>query len=145
MILLQIRLENASLVNVPKISRSAGNTSTRAPDLTKLPDRKITWVAYLLFFMGGGGCLGFHRFYLGYKRSAQIQLALGVTVLFLPFFIGWNLVFECLYYVAIIWYFVGVFLIPKMVREANGALIPDNRRRQIRHTSSSQPTNLPGD
>ncbi|MBN7807123.1 TM2 domain-containing protein [Agrobacterium rosae] len=115
------------MVNVPKISRSAGNTSAQAPYWTKLPDRKITWVAYLLFFMGGGGCLGFHRFYLGYKKSAKIQLALGVTVLFLPFFIGWNLVFECLYYVAITWYFVDVFLIPKMVREANGTLIVDDR------------------
>ncbi len=116
-----------SFVKVPKISGSAANSSDQAPYWTKLPDRKITWVAYLLFLMGGGGCLGFHRFYLGYKKSAKIQLALGVSVLFLPFLTGWNLVLEVLYHVALVWYFVDIFLIPKMVREANGTLIMDDR------------------
>jgi hypothetical protein len=120
-----IRVENASLVNVPKISRSAAASSGQKPYWTKLPDRKITWVAYLLLLMGGGGLLGFHRFYLGNKKSAKLQLALGVTVFLLPFFASRNLLTEALFYVALIWYFIDIFWVPKMVREANSILVLD--------------------
>jgi TM2 domain-containing membrane protein YozV len=115
---------------VPKISRSAATSSNQEPYWTKLPDRKITWVAYLLLLMGGGGLLGFHRFYLGYKRSAKLQLALGVTVFLLPFFASRNLLTEALFYAALVWYFVDIFLIPGMLRAANSRAVPAEGRSE---------------
>ncbi|MFC3695082.1 TM2 domain-containing protein [Chenggangzhangella methanolivorans] len=98
------------------LSEEAAPTARQTP-----PARKTMWVAYALQIMGGGGFLGLHRFYLGYKQSGYAQLALGVTTLFLPLIIGGNDFQYLLIPLALIWYLVDLFLIPGMVRRANGA------------------------
>ncbi|WP_210324122.1 TM2 domain-containing protein [Azorhizobium oxalatiphilum] len=77
-------------------------------------------IAYLLHLMGGGGIFGFHRFYLGYTRSAQIQAALGATTLLLPLIIRSNDFQLFLLPPAMVWYIADLFLIPRMVRARNG-------------------------
>ncbi len=106
------------MVSVPKISASSDDPEDVPPQV-QVVDRKLTWVAYLLHLLGGGGLFGLHRFYLGSYRSAKIQLAIGALSLLLPFFIGRNIIVDMLFYVAMTWYIVDLFLIPKMVREKN--------------------------
>lgn len=69
--------------------------------------QKKTWVAYLLLILLGG--LGIHRFYLGLSTSGAIYVALFVIGFILP-----------VTFLAIgVWYIVDIFLIPKLVDEAN--------------------------
>lgn len=111
------------MVNVPKIPGSASaNPDRQVPDgsgiVVKIVDRKVMWVAYVLAIMGGGGMLGLHRFYLGYTRSAQVQLGLGVCAFLVPFLLG--LVGQPLILIALVWNIVDLFLIPGLTRKANG-------------------------
>lgn len=109
------------MARVPHLtSQHALSDETAAAPRTPLA-RKIMWVAYALQIMGGGGFLGVHRLYLGYKRSGFAQLALGATTLLLPFIIGSNDFQYLLIPLALTWYLVDLFLIPGMVRRANSA------------------------
>ena len=88
------------------------------------------WVAYVLQLFGGGGFLGFHRFYLGFKQSAKIQLALGISTFLLPFAIGNSILTTALTFVAVAWYLVDLFLIPGMLRAANSRAVPAESRSE---------------
>lgn len=69
--------------------------------------KKSVGATYLLCLLLGG--LGAHRFYLGRKGSAAVQLALGV--------LGFILVFTWM--PLWIWLVIDLFLIPGMVRDEN--------------------------
>lgn len=88
------------------------------------------WVAYVLQLFGGGGYFGFHRFYLGFKRSAKIQLALGIATFLLPFIIGRSILLDALTWVAVAWNIIDLFLIPGMVRAANSGVVPSESRSE---------------
>lgn len=84
--------------------------------------RKSLLLAYVLHLMGGGGFLGFPRFYLGYYRTAQLQLGLGLTTLLLPLLIQSN---DFQYYLippVLVWYIADLFLLPGMTRAANARI-----------------------
>ncbi|WP_202032934.1 NINE protein [Agrobacterium rubi] len=102
------------LVNVPKIQASQQPSAQMNVVVSKQK-----WVAYALHLLGGGGCFGLHRFYLGFTRSAKIQLVLGVVSLLLPFIIGPDVLTKAPFLVTLVWYVVDLFLIPGMVRAAN--------------------------
>ncbi len=107
------------MVNIPKIPRSEASDTGEDRYRTKLPDRKITWVAYLLLLLGGGGIFGFHRFYLGFYRSAKTQLCLGIGALLSPFLLRGTFIDDVFFFAAMSWYLVDLFLIPGMVKSAN--------------------------
>ncbi len=75
---------------------------------------KSMLLAYVLWFFLGS--LGIHRFYLGATRSAIIILILTILSVVLSV-VG---VGPLLGLVVIIWLIVDIFLIPGMVRAANG-------------------------
>ncbi|XUY27421.1 NINE protein [Agrobacterium sp. rho-8.1] len=107
------------MVNIPKISGGVTAGSGQVQPIIKVVDRKIIWVAYVMAIMGGGGILGLHRFYLGYTRSAVLQLLLGICAFLLPAVLN---LFDLTYFMGMIaagWVLVDLFLIPLMVRAAN--------------------------
>jgi len=75
---------------------------------------KSMLLAYVLWFFLGS--LGIHRFYLGATRSAIILLVLTILSVVLSV-VG---VGPLLGLVVVIWLIVDIFLIPGMVRAANG-------------------------
>ncbi len=75
---------------------------------------KSMLLAYVLWFFLGS--LGIHRFYLGATRSAIIILILTILSIVLSV-VG---VGPLLGLVVVIWLIVDIFLIPGMVRAANG-------------------------
>lgn len=110
-------------MRVPK-TVSTGMIPARAepvPVQKEMPPQKQLWVAYALHLMGGGGFLGLHRFYLGFTRSARIQLALGATCLLLPLVLRIHQFQMFLMAPTMLWYVVDLFLIPRMAREVNTA------------------------
>lgn len=106
------------MVRVPRIpnASTSPNSEGASPAERPVAAGKSLWVAYALHLLGGGGFLGLHRFYLGFPRSAQIQLALGAVCLLLPLFIQSNQFQMFLIPPALIWYVVDLFLIPRMAR-----------------------------
>lgn len=88
------------------------------------------WVAYALQLFGGGGYFGFHRFYLGFKRSAKIQLALGIATFLLPFIMGRSILLDALTWAAVAWNIIDLFLIPGMLRAANSRAVPAESRSE---------------
>lgn len=109
------------MVRVPNIPAKP-DAEPAPPRSTAPPGAKSLWVAYALHLSGGGGFLGLARFYLGFYRSAQIQLGLGLTTLFLPLLIQSN---DFQYYLippVLLWYVVDLFLLPGMARAANEKL-----------------------
>ncbi|MBM3560358.1 MAG: TM2 domain-containing protein [Alphaproteobacteria bacterium] len=76
---------------------------------------KSMLLAYAVWFFPLGA-LGIHRFYLGATESAFILLALTVVSSVLNY-VG---VGPLLGLVVVIWLIVDIFLIPGMVRAANG-------------------------
>lgn len=111
------------MVKVPRIANATTSPSSEGASTAQRPVAtvKSLWVAYALHLLGGGGFLGFHRFYLGFTRSAQIQLALGAVCLLLPLLIQSNRFQMFLIPPALIWYVVDLFLMPRMVRAATDA------------------------
>ncbi|MBB3945092.1 TM2 domain-containing membrane protein YozV [Rhizobium skierniewicense] len=107
------------MVSIPKISGRVSQGTAPVQPVIKVVDRKVMWVAYVMAIMGGGGMLGLHRFYLGYTRSAVLQLLFGICAFLLPAVLN---LFDVAYFMAMIaagWVLVDLFLIPMMVRAAN--------------------------
>ncbi len=75
---------------------------------------KSVAIAYLLWFFLGG--FGIHRFYLRKPQTAVIMLILTVAGYILTFVVVGFL----LLWAVGIWWIVDAFLIPGMIREANG-------------------------
>lgn len=117
------------MVRVPKIiSHGEGVLDIPSENSTSNPiyplAQKKKWIAYALHLLGGGGYLGLHRFYLGFYQSAKIQLALTVMTFFsFGFFDIPRKLEVVLMTPVIIWYIADLFLIPKMVRERNAAIL----------------------
>lgn len=99
-------------------------TTTGRPALPQGPiyqrAYKAMWIAYVLALLGGAGCFGLHRFYLGYKRSALMMLALTLGGIFLPM-IGIGSVMLT-WWVVTLWVLVDLFLIPMMTRTRNAEI-----------------------
>ncbi len=93
------------------------------PDLPQGPiytrAYKLMWLAYVLSLLGAG-CLGLHRFYLGYTRSAVMMLGLTLGSLLLPFFGIYSVNLTRL--VVSLWAIVDLFLIPGMTRTRNAEI-----------------------
>lgn len=76
-------------------------------------NQKSVGVTYLIWFFLSG--LGIHRFYLGYKGTALIMLALtGLGALTSFLLIGY-----LFFFIVGIWALVDLFRIPGMVRRQN--------------------------
>ena len=73
--------------------------------LTYEASKKSLGLAFLFLIFFGG--LGFHRFYVGEKRTATAMLIITLVSIFFGFFIIG------------IWCFVDLFLIPGMVKDYN--------------------------
>lgn len=78
---------------------------------------KSAGVAYLFAILLGE--FGAHRFYLGRIGSAVAQLILWM----LGFVLVWFLVGIPILMAAVVWWIVDLFLIPGMVRQANGVVL----------------------
>lgn len=110
------------MARVPRVTSHAPLTAETASEPEAPPTgtpRKALWVAYALHLLGGSGFLGLHRFYLGHKRSACLQLALGATTLLLPLLIRSNDFQIYLIPPTLLWYLADVFLMPRLTRQAN--------------------------
>ncbi|MEF2070234.1 NINE protein [Consotaella aegiceratis] len=83
---------------------------------------KSIWIAYALHLLGGGGYLGLHRFYLGYHRSAKLQLGLSAATFVLAFASVPTGLRSLLIVPAVTWYVLDLFLIPGLLRERNAAI-----------------------
>lgn len=81
---------------------------------------KSMLIAYVLALLGGAGCLGLHRFYLGYKRSALMMLALTLGAIVLPMVGIYSVTLT--WWVVSLWVLVDLFLIPKMTRDRNAEI-----------------------
>ncbi|MGE0255223.1 MAG: TM2 domain-containing protein [Alphaproteobacteria bacterium] len=75
---------------------------------------KSMLLAYVLWFFLGS--LGIHRFYLGATTSAIVLLVLTILSIMLAV-VGVGAFFGL---IVVIWLIVDIFLIPGMVRAANG-------------------------
>ncbi|MGI2035355.1 TM2 domain-containing protein [Rhizobium panacihumi] len=102
----------------------AENTTSLPPELPQGPiykrAYKSMWIAYVLALLGGAGCFGLHRFYLGYNRSALVILVLTLGGILLPM-IGIRSV-TLTWWVVSIWVLVDLFLIPAMTRTRNAEI-----------------------
>ncbi|MDP9838149.1 TM2 domain-containing membrane protein YozV [Neorhizobium huautlense] len=81
---------------------------------------KSMLIAYLLALLGGAGCLGLHRFYLGYKRTALTMLVLTLGAILLPMIGIYSVTLT--WWVVTLWVLVDLFLIPKMTRDRNAEI-----------------------
>jgi fatty acid desaturase len=78
------------------------------------------WIAYALLLFGGGGGLGLHRFYLGYRNSATVLLTLSLAVFLLPMAGIYSITLTS--YVVIAWIALDLMLIPRLTRLRNAAI-----------------------
>jgi len=85
---------------------------------------KSLWLAYLFLLVASG--VGLHRFYLGYRRTAAIQLALFVLAVVLAFsgFGPGNIAF----FAILGWVFVDLFMLPWLTRWRNEAIAAEITR-----------------
>jgi TM2 domain-containing membrane protein YozV len=110
-------------------TRAAGiDDGFSRPPLTERPfvSRKTMGTAYLLWFFLGG--LSAHRFYLGFRVSAIIQMLL--TPLGYAMLLSKSPAGLLLVPAAGLWILVDVFLIPGMVTKAN------ERARELSYAST---------
>lgn len=93
---------------------------------------KSLLIAYGFMLLGGGGCLGLHRFYLGYKRSGLMLLILSLGAFLLPM-IGIESV-RLTWWVVTAWLIADLFLIPFMARKRNAEIAAEiDRELANRH------------
>ncbi|MHB2266191.1 TM2 domain-containing protein [Aliihoeflea sp. PC F10.4] len=85
---------------------------------------KSIWLAYLFLLVASG--VGLHRFYLGYRRTAAVQLALFVLAMVLAFsgFGPGNIAF----FAILGWVFVDLFMLPWLTRWRNEAIAAEITR-----------------
>lgn len=90
------------------------NTYPNQPMMVRA--QKEVGIAYILWLFLG--TLGIHRFYLGHNGSAVAQLVLTV--------IGWATAILLVGFVFLavvwVWVIIDAFLMPGLVREANGQM-----------------------
>lgn len=93
---------------------------------------KSMLIAYLLALLGGAGCLGLHRFYLGYKRSALMMLVLTLGAFLLPMVGIYSVTLT--WWVITFWVLLDLFLIPGMTRTRNAQIAAEIDRELAKPT-----------
>lgn len=106
------------------IISETNNPSSLPQDPLYRGSYKSLWLAYILLLLASG--LGLHRFYLGYRRTAAMQLGLFALMMVLAFsgFGPGNYVF----FLLLAWVVVDLVLLPWLTRWRNEAIATELTR-----------------